>query len=251
MRIRILIVAASLVLAGAVRPQSADPIVHLKFDDEKSAVAAADSSGKNHAAKLMGGATLGEGKLGGALKLDGKGGHAEISAAPDLDRLNEGSYSLAAWFKPDDLPPGKESNNNAAYGIVMRTGWHEGLEYTNEGKFTMVHWLEGDPAVWHGTSTWEETFDPGKWHHVVGVVDATARTVKIYVNGELKTQSDPWEAGKSARRYETTWKVGIGAPGAEKWAYPAKGAIDDVRIYNRALKDDEVKKLHEAGAAGK
>ena len=39
--------------------------------------------------------------------------------------------------------------------------------------------------------------------------------------------------------------VGIGSPGAAQWSWPAKGLIDDVRIYNRAIGAAEVKALFE------
>ena len=86
---------------------------------------------------------------------------------------------------------------------------------------------------------------------MVGVVDAKAGTAKVYVNGELEGTED-FDAKKAARDFEgATWKIGIAEPDSEEWSWPAKGAIDDVRLYSRALSVEEIQAIHKAGAAGK
>ena len=40
------------------------------------------------------------------------------------------------------------------------------------------------------------------------------------------------------------FRVGIASPGAEKWAWPAKGLIDDVRFYKKALSDAEIAAIY-------
>ena len=171
-----------------------------------------------------------------------------------MDKIQEGSYTVAAWFKPEIAPPGTEdSANDAQYGIVIKTGWHLGLSYSNNKKFMMTHWLKGDTdPVWKGIGTWQDEYDPGQWYHLVGVVDQKEQVVKIYVDGELKGTSDPWDTGAKTRDYEQqTWKIGVAAPGSEKYAWFAKAMIDDVRIYNGALSDDQVQALYTAGSKGK
>ena len=107
---------------------------HWKLDDEKASATAADSSGRKFHGKLVKGPAWSAGQVGGALQFDGKGAHVALPNAPALDKLHEGSYTVMAWFKPADVPPGKEAANNAAYGIVIKAGWHEGLYYNNESK---------------------------------------------------------------------------------------------------------------------
>jgi hypothetical protein len=227
---------------------TADLVGHWKLDDAKGSATAADAAGKADG-KVVGGAVFAEGKVGGALKCDGKGGHVELPNSEELDKLQEGSYSIAAWFKPEAVPPGTESANDASYGIVLKTGWHLGLNYTNEKKFLMTHWLAGDKPeepVWTGTGAWDEEYEPGHWYHVTGVVDKAGGKVMIYLNGELKNTAE-FTPNAAAKKYDKeTWKIGIGRPGAENWAWPAKGSIDDVRLYNRAITAAEVKALAEA-----
>ncbi len=38
---------------------------------------------------------------------------------------------------------------------------------------------------------------------------------------------------------------------ASSCAWPARGAVDDVRIYDRALEEVEILRLYEAGLAGR
>jgi hypothetical protein len=220
-------------------PKDPDLVLRVPFDGGKVEEAVGKAAGKVEWA---------DGKLGGALQLDGAGGHVQLSNTEALDKVQGESYTLSAWFKPADVPPGTESDNNARYGILVKEGWHSGLSYNNEKQFVMDHWLApaagSDDPVWAGAGTWEESCDAGAWYHVAGVVDRKAGTTKLYLNGELKNTAE-WEANKAARDYaRAPWRVGIASPAAKKWAWPAKGLIDDVRIYKRALSDAEVAALY-------
>ncbi len=244
------IVAAAIALAFVAaqdKPANPDLLVHLKLDG-----GAADASGLGRAAVAQGKVAWAEGKDGQAAVLDGSGGHVEIPSAPDLDTVNEGSFTIAAWFKPADVPPGKEAESNANYGILNKAGWHEGIRYGNDKKFVFEHWIAGaapETPEWKGAGTWENEYEPGTWYHLAGVVDRPGGATKLYVNGELINTGE-FPANAPARSYgKTTWKIGMAAPGAKEWAWPAKGAVDDVRIYKKALSDAEVEALFKA--AGK
>jgi hypothetical protein len=190
------------------------------------------------------------GKIGGALAFNGKDTYIEIAPAAVLDKIQEGSYAIAAWFKPEIAPPGTEDTaNDSEFGIVNKTGWHEGLSYNRNKQFIMTHWLRGsgDP-VWHGIGTWDSQHEPGASYHLVGVVDQAERVVKIYVNGELRGTTEPWPDGSKGRDYEQqTWKIGVAGPGNEQYAWFAKGAIDDVRIYKGSMTETQVLNLYRAG----
>ncbi len=228
-------------------------MAHLKFD-EKEEDTALDSSGCGNHGRLIGGPRRVAGKIGGALEFDGNDDVVEIPNSPTLENLQEGSYTISAWFKPADTPPGQDSDNKAHYGILNKAGWHTGLRYGNDNKLVFEHWLQTEnpnEPQWSGIGTWEDTYDPGKWYHVVGVVDVKEGTASIYVNGELNKTSDPWDTKAKAREYgQTPWRIGYANPGAREWAWPAKGTIDDARIYNRALGEAEIAELYKAGAAG-
>jgi hypothetical protein len=227
-----------------LQDRNPDLVLHLTFDDQKTD----DASGI--AGKAVGKAEFGEGRKGGALKLDG-GGHVQLPNADALDKVQAESYTLAAWFKPESVPPGTESDNNARFGILIKPGWHTGLSYNNEKQFVMEHWLApaagSEDPVWAGAGTWEDSCDAGKWYHVAGVVDRKAGATKLYLDGELKNSAE-WEAGKPSRDPgKAPWRVGIASPDAKNWSWPAKGLVDDVRIYRKALSDAEVTALYKEG----
>lgn len=252
------VLAAALVLAGfeavADEPASGGLLVHLKFD-ETSGDVAADTSGGGNKGKLSGGPRWATGKLAGGLEFDGVDDFVEIAGTPELDGLQSGSYTLCAWFKPADAPPMRDGDQKAHYGILNKAGWHTGLRYNDDRTFVFDHWLEGKldkEPVWSGATTGDETYSPGTWHHVAGVVDAASRTATIFVDGVAKQSSPPWEATSRVRDYgRITWKVGTAAPGAKAYAYPAKGVIDDVRLYRRALSAREIADLAKAGSAAR
>lgn len=244
MNLKLAAAAAIALLALQDPPKNPDLLLHLPFDDGK----VDDTSGNGSVGKAVGKVEWAEGRIGGALKLDGSGGHVQIANSDALDKVQADSYTVAAWFKPDNVPPGTESDNNARYGILIKEGWHTGLSYNSEKQFIMEHWLApaagGEEPVWAGAGTWEDSFDAGKWYHVAGVVDRKAGLTKLYLNGELKNSAD-WEANKPARDPgKSPWRIGIASPGAEKWSWPAKGLIDDVRIYKKALTDAEIAALY-------
>lgn len=233
---------------GAEAPAEKDPALvgHWKLDEAAGAVAS-DASGGDHAAILAGGATGGPGRLGGGLLLDGKDAHAAIPNGGALDRLQAGSYTISAWFKPASRPQGKSpSDNDAFYAIVMKTGLHEGLKYGADQRFAMDHWLADDTGAAAVSGT---AFPPGVWYHVAGVVSRPEGLVRVYVNGRQEG-TNTWAPATAPRDYgPATWKIGIGAPGAAQFRWAADGTVDDVRLFSRALNINEIKGLA-GGSAG-
>ena len=227
---------------------SAEPVLvgHWKLDEKEGDVAVDSSPSKNNA-KILNAPARTTGKFGGALAFDGKNQYVEIPNSKELENLQEGSFSIMAWVKAEDVPAGTESDNNAQYAIFAKTGWHLGLTYTPDKKFTFSYWLKGEPdPVWVGTGTWDMDYEPGEWHHVAAVVDRDARTITVYLDGEAKGATEPWDENAVPREYDqTTWKIGVGSPGAANWAWHAKASIGDVRMYSGALSAEKVKAIFE------
>ena len=92
---------------------------------------------------------------------------------------------------------------------------------------------------WRYTRTVDLNLQVNTWYHVVVVFDETIDKVYFYINGSLQTEAD--------QTYNMTADEGllrIGDSGAsEFW----DGLIDEVRVYNRALTADEVKRLYNMG----
>lgn len=220
---------------------------HWKLD-ESSGTTAADSSGLGNTGALTGTTTwMAAANNNGAQLIYTNGDdYFTIPNSSSLQDVQENNYTLAAWFKPLSVPPGSGSANDASYAIVIKTGWHLGLYYTSSRQFELDHYLSG--YTWVGTGTWSNTYSANQFYHVAGVVNRIAGTAKIYVNGVLKNTAT-FTANGAAPEYGTApWYIGIAAPGASSWKWPAHGILDDVRIYNRALCPTEIEAIFNSGS---
>jgi arabinan endo-1,5-alpha-L-arabinosidase len=81
----------------------------------------------------------------------------------------------------------------------------------------------------------------GRSYYIVGVLDNYAN-LRVYVNGVLNASRtlDPTKLPN-----DITAPVYIGGDGVTSWSIYG-GIIDEVRIYNRALSDSEIKALYES-----
>jgi hypothetical protein len=167
------------------------------------------------------------------LVLDSAGACVELPATPALDGLQDGDFTLLARFTPADLPLGTDRAPNAAYALIAKRGYHEGIIYGHDGHFTAMHWLEGDQGA-GVTST--ESYAPGREYAVAMAVDRTHGEVRLFVDGQLAGKAE-FAAGAKARPYgDEPWRLGVGNPDVKAdYAWPAKGVLRDVRFYARAL----------------
>ena len=82
----------------------------------------------------------------------------------------------------------------------------------------------------------------GHWTHVAGTYDYKTKQAKIYINGQIRNQS----IGEGQLSRDWGAKAEIGQPGQKA----LKGSIDEFRIYNYALKPEEIKALVSACKTG-
>jgi serine/threonine-protein kinase len=213
--------------------------------DEGSGQTAQDVSGKGQTARLVGTQWV-PGKFGSGLRFGSPDSVMELPNSPALDRLQEGDYSLAAWFKPEAIP----SSAADAYAIIVKPGRHLGVCLGPEGRFYMGHWVAENDGTYLHTITFSG-MEPGAFHHVAAVVDWSRGATHVYVDG-VREGNGEWPRPKlPAFNYGgSPWRVGSAFPGMEH-GFAAKGVIDEVRLYNRALSDQEVQVLFRARLAAK
>lgn len=182
--------------------------------------------GTNHG-EIQGGLKWVDGKYGQALEFDGEG----YVTIEHEDFLNSANFTVTAWTKLKDVYD---------YHYIV---WKNGPEFPDlEPKRRIDIWVEMDGPVnimWHTEVGLEERLygrkkiTDDKWHHVVEVYDG--ESIKLYIDGGLDVQEKP--SGKLPVNKET---LRIGArPGG----VAAKGIIDEVCFYDRALSADEIKTL--------
>lgn len=237
--------------AAPEEPADASPrdpalVGHWKFDE--TGPTAVDASGHDNTGILVNEPRRVPGRIGGALALDGRDRYVNVPDSPTLRKLQEGNYTIAAWFKPNSKPPGADpAANDGSYAIVMKSGRPEGLKYGSDQKFTLDHWLAGGTGV--GVSS-AGTYPPGAWYHVAGVVNRTEGTIRIFVNGRADG-AVPLPAASAPHDFGTeSWKIGIASPGAPSQRWAADGVVDEVRLYARALSPNDVRILAGSAAGG-
>jgi hypothetical protein len=224
-------------------------IAHWKLN-ESSGATADDSSLANNDATRTGTAGWTAGKDANGHNFHYQDGEEYFTAPTNtaMNDVQEGDYTVMAYFKPSSTPPGTGSANDSVYAIAAKAGWHAGLLYNNLGQFQVDHWLSGD--TWSGVDSGGVSYAPGAFHHVAGVVSRTNGTVKLYVDGVLKNTSN-FTPGAAAREYgSASWRIGVGQPGGVPWGYPCDGVVDDVRIYNRAVTAEEIAPFATPGLIG-
>ena len=86
----------------------------------------------------------------------------------------------------------------------------------------------------------------GKWYHFVLVHTwGSGAATTFYVNG-AKVAMNAWGPGTGDETVATnsnSWRLGYTANGGAGM----NGSLDDVRIYNRILSPDEIKRLYNMG----
>jgi hypothetical protein len=181
--------------------------------------------------------------------------YVSLGRSAALDASQNGSFTLSAWFKPASIPPSTQGDPDTQYGIVLKTGLHEGLSMAGSG-FVMGHWVSPNmPPVYVSTGYGTSTAQVGTWYHVAGVVDKQALKVRLFVNGNpppFNAEADiPAGTPDAWPGYATApWLLGINDPNGGGARYQADGWIDDVRIYGRALTQSEIQTLSNGGTLG-
>ncbi|MBD3247292.1 hypothetical protein GF378_01595 [Candidatus Pacearchaeota archaeon] len=101
--------------------------------------------------------------------------------------------------------------------------------------------------AYEGSDEWAETsyngdLSDGEWHHLVGVVDANADNIYLYVDGVLR-DTDPFTYN-SLLDVESE-EIVLGADSdVGSFEHEFNGDIDEFRLYNRSLSSDEIEQLY-------
>ncbi len=88
----------------------------------------------------------------------------------------------------------------------------------------------------------------GEWVDLAGTYDADAGRAALYVDGELiGTQTARGEIRLDPESLNRPLMIGaeINGPDINEFSTMFDGFVDDVRIYDRALSDEEIKALAE------
>jgi len=192
-----------------------------------------DWSGHDNDGTLVNGPIWVEGNDGGALQFDGSNDYVNLGTPAEL--YIPDSYTYTAWFRV-----GEDINGDSDAQYLLCIGSRSDLVFGVEDNVGVdgdlaLHYYDTAPGF-HSLGVGKTVWSSGDWHMVAGTKDSTGH--KIYLDGELKNS----DTNTNDDNYATTRMVSIGAMGWNNDEY-YNGTIDDVRIYNRTLAQDEIQNI--------
>jgi hypothetical protein len=225
------IVAFALISVGMTAEAVDNSLVLYFTFDEDQGDAVTDLSSYHNDGIMKGDLDQVEGIFGSALLFDGATTSVEVPHSASLSITD--AITLEMWV---ELPNDGVNANNVG---IEKGGWEPG-EYSLyafyvPGNGSAMQFMDLPVACGDANSgNLGPNLKDDQWHHIAGTWDGT--TISIYTDGELSIEfgckGGPLQANNKS--------VFIGARnGAERFL---KGVVDEVRIYNRTLSQDEINK---------
>ena len=203
--------------------------------DETSGREVKDSSGNENIGKILSGMPRWQssgGKINGALLFDGKGDYVHLADESNFDFAGE--VTVAAWIKVNRFDKEWQAivtKGDSAWRLQRHQG-ADALEFACTGLQ-----IPGDSP--YGGLFGKKAVNDGKWHYVTGVYDG--EKMYIYIDGivdvsqpasgAVATNDQPVFIGENAEMTGRFWN----------------GLIDDVRVYNYALSEEQIKAFYNKG----
>jgi len=212
---------------------------------DMAGVTAFDRSGQGNNGTLTNGPVRGAGRIGQALEFDGVNdfvntGTNNLAGATSIsvaEWIFAGSSDFDGTLKVmlDDSGSSPFANNGTFFILDDRGGAAiDGINFA-------VDTATGDGV----DRTAGNVIKERRWYHVVGTYDGATSVMQIYVDGRVVstvagsgTGSGNFVPRANANLTINSWN----GSGSE-----LRSITDDVRIYNRALSSDEIKRLYNMG----
>jgi hypothetical protein len=163
-----------------------------------------------------------------SLSFDGVEQLVDLGNPTSLDV--SGNVTLSAWIRPLALDGYR---NVVGHGFRWTPNGDLALRIFDED-YEFTAWDGMD----HMASAPVPPGDADNWHHLAGVYDG--RTYRLYRDGELVVEHPDDFA---PAQVDSPWAVGGRAETIPPDGRYYGGLIDEVRIYGRALSDEEVRAL--------
>ncbi len=181
---------------------------------------------------LYGDTVYGPGISNSGLVFDGEGDYVRIPSDGSLNPADQ--LTVETWMRWDIEPRDGSGWANILYKD-LEGKWYPSyqLQHNHDNsKFEFVVSTENSSNAYIWSSTAPQN---GSWYHITGTYDGSK--LKLYVNGELEktrplsgsvqiSESDLYLATNGGSRYFS-------------------GNIDEVRVYERALPEDEIKRNYQ------
>ncbi|RLJ00313.1 MAG: hypothetical protein DRP03_01040 [Candidatus Aenigmatarchaeota archaeon] len=183
-----------------------------------------------------------------------EGYYAYITVSPTSMYLRN-NVTFEAWVNPDKISKGGiiyrvEENK----GVVITEASNYSLYMDENGKivFEICYKQEWDTgkAIRCGSITSSESLQPHKWYYIVAIYNGS--NMRLYINSKLVGEKRvaapiiPRYSGLNGKNSGLTIGLFDATPEIVGDEYNFIGTIDEVRIYNRSLSDEEIKEHYSA-----
>ncbi|MHC4558288.1 MAG: LamG-like jellyroll fold domain-containing protein [Planctomycetota bacterium] len=205
--------------------RAADPVGWWKFDDG-SGTTALDSSGNGNHGEIHGGTEWIDGYHGGALRLNGQDGYVNLPIGAVIASMD--STTIATWVDFSNAGGSWQrifdfgSGSSTYLFLCPRTGtagpMHLAIQVGGQG---------------HSEVNSPETLPTG-WHHVAAVI--TSGSMQLYLDGLVIGSSTAVTMPSDLGNTSSNW-LGRSQFAADGYF---NGSLDDFRIYNEALSQEEI-----------
>lgn len=196
------------------------------FDEGKGNVAK-DSSKNGHDGQVPGGIKWAPGKWGQALEFSGSSG--DYVKVPHDDALSLTAWTITVWINVQKKDwqllvqksiSGEKNNNN--YSLYTKPDG--GID------FNFIP-LGGNAQLLNGKTVVVD----GKWHNVSATYDS--KTMHLYIDGVLDAET---VTSDKPQLHKDALVIGGDDRGA---GVQVKGLVDEVGLFNKALKEEDIKSI--------
>jgi len=217
------------------------PDTFAKLDNVIVGTIVEDSSGNNNDGYVFG-ATRTTGRYGYALQFDGEDDYVEIPYSDSLNASNYDVITIAVWANRK----GTQSGGGFGFRTWIVSWGHvdggggiglalDGTSYVNTLRYEIVT-INGRNIINSPVN-----IPYNEWHFYV-VTYKTSGEYSIWVDGNLiESGTVPYPGPIKQDPDYINWHIGK----IDVWGEYFNGIIDEVRIYNRALSDEEIKSMYE------
>ena len=212
--------------------------------DETSGTTVTDASANSNNGTMQGSMSAASDSAVGAVKtsLSFDGVDDRISVADNAALEMTDDFSVSFWVKQDVNTGAKQKVMMKRHTVEPYLSWEFFIGASNEMAFQLANTASNSGV---GTSYFYVGSNPlteGRWYHVVGVKDGGELT--LYLNGA----EEEWYANEpyTGTIVDTDNDLLMGATTSSSEFF--MGALDDVRIYTRALTFADVQDLYAMGA---
>jgi len=192
-----------------------------------------DLSGNNFHGSIQGARPTADrfGNQNGAYLFDGTDDFISLGNVEEMSFGGAESYTMAAWVRVDSVDYTSVIVSKWNGGVLA--GWYLGLSKSRQA------------LAYRNVSPWtigtEEVMPADEFVRLIASYDGTAWELILYINGEL-LRTQPWTTHPHDRR--TPVLIGARHSRSEVATFYQR-VIDDIRIYDRLLSEEEITYLAE------